>query len=40
MARGEFDESVFNQLVTDMLLEHHYNIRNTTSIFILITLKH
>ncbi|HDL0589752.1 TPA: YbcC family protein [Staphylococcus aureus] len=26
VARGELDESVFNQLVTDMLLEHHYNI--------------
>ncbi|CDR22224.1 DUF2309 domain-containing protein [Staphylococcus schweitzeri] len=24
--RGELDESIFNQLVTDMLLEHHYNI--------------
>ena len=26
VARGELDESVFNQLVTDMLLEHYYNI--------------
>ncbi|HFG9107504.1 TPA: DUF2309 domain-containing protein [Staphylococcus argenteus] len=24
--RGELDESIFNQLVTDMLLEHHYDI--------------